>query len=339
LNERNAEVVRGNAQAARANELSAELVELKRKMSSEIILPTGTGNTQINEHGKTLFEYLLPRFAPKLVVGVVLAALGHFHRDKENETDILKEVSKWPFLRNLLKKHKEEVIEERDKQIYDHLTTNVFNPKKATLLRNTLGHSMRTSNYMQNTWKFNRMMDGTKERNRLAPDSKQWAPEPINMRNILETEATSVADLQFKSCNNGMGATVGGGKYSVDGIMLKIREDSKKSRNGGFVQACTKDDPGIMCLAGDGAQLSKKYSGVRVSLFAGSTNCLNQSSLEIYNLAIYKATEQAESYATLTSNLADVLPALKRIYRDGGLLRNADGSDSGVYVRCLPHAP
>ena len=239
-------------------------------------------------------------------------------------------------MRNLLKKHKEEMIEERDKQIYDHLTTNVFNPKKATLLRNTLGHSMRTSNYMQNTWKFNRMMDGTKVRNRLAPDSKQWAPEPINMRNILETEATSIADLQFKSCNNGIGATVGGGKYSVDGIMIKIREDSKKSRNGGFVQACMKDDPGI---TGDGAQLSKKYSGVRVSLFAGSTDCLNQSSLEIYNLAIYKVKEQAESYATLTSNLADVLPALKRIYRDGGLLRNADGSDSGVYVRCLPHAP
>ena len=136
-----------------------------------------------------------------------------------------------------------------------------------------------------------------------------------------------------------MGATVGGGKYSVDGIMLKIREDSKKSRNGGFIKACTKDDPGIMCLAGDGAQLSKKYLGVRVSLFAGSTDCLNQSSLEIYNLAIYKAKEQAESYATLTSNLAGVLPALKRIYRDGGLLRNADGSDSGVYVHCLPHAP
>jgi len=89
-----------------------------------------------------------------------------------------------------------------------------------------------------------------------------------------------------------MGATVGGGKYSVDGIMLKIREDSKKSRNGGFIKACTKDDPGIMCLAGDGAQLSKKYSGVRVSLFAGSTDYLNQSSLEIYNLAIYKVQGQ-----------------------------------------------
>jgi len=162
LNERNAEVLRGKAQAARANELSTELVELKRKMASEIILRTGTGNTQINEHGKTLFEYLLPWFAPKSVVGVVMAALGHFHRDKENETDILKEVRKWPFLRNLLNKYKEEVIEERDKQIYDHLTTNVFNPRKATLLRNTPGHSMRTSNYMQNTWKFNRMVDCTK---------------------------------------------------------------------------------------------------------------------------------------------------------------------------------
>jgi len=62
LNERNAEVVRGNVQAARANELSAELVALQRKMASEIILCTGTGNTQIKEHGKTLFEYLLPRF-------------------------------------------------------------------------------------------------------------------------------------------------------------------------------------------------------------------------------------------------------------------------------------
>jgi len=147
LNKRNAEVVRGNAQAARANELAAELAALQRKMASEVILRTGTGNIQINEHGKTLLKYLLPQFAPKSVVGVVLvlAVLGHFHRDKENQTDIPKEASKWPFLRNMLKKYKEGVIEERDKQIYDHLTTNVYNKKKGMLLRNTLSLRLLTA--------------------------------------------------------------------------------------------------------------------------------------------------------------------------------------------------
>ena len=40
----------------------------------------------------------------------------------------------------------------------------------------------------------------------------------------------------------------------------------------------------------------EKYSGVRVSLFAGSAYLLNQSALDIYNRALYKAKEQAESY-------------------------------------------
>ena len=45
----------------------------------------------------------------------------------------------------------------------------------------------------------------------------------------------------------------------------------------------TKEDPHIVNVTGDGAGLSAAWSGVRVSSFPGTTELLNQSSLDLSN--------------------------------------------------------
>jgi hypothetical protein len=72
-----------------------------------------------------------------------------------------------------------------------------------------------------------------------------------------------------------------------------------------------------MCITGDGAGVSAKDSGVRVGHFPGTTNLLNQSSLDVVTWVFYRESCKAEDYTVLDGRLTGVLPDLCRLYNDG----------------------
>ena len=79
--------------------------------------------------------------------------------------------------------------------------------------------------------------------------------------------------------------------------------------------------------------LSDAFSGVRLVVFPGSTEGLNQSSLDVTNLLFYKESKKAEDYLILAARLAPLLPDFRRLYRDPELI--VDGTRTGIYVRLV----
>ena len=90
----------------------------------------------------------------------------------------------------------------------------------------------------------------------------------------------------------------------------------------------------MMCMTGDGAGLTDAKSGVRVGHFPGTTNFLNQSSLDVTTWLFYKESSKAEDYTVLAGRLVNVLPDVRRIYETGELL-TADGEPSGIFVKLV----
>ena len=78
------------------------------------------------------------------------------------------------------------------------------------------------------------------------------------------------------------------------------------SRAQGMATRGSKTDPHLMCITGDGAGVSAKDSGVRVGHFPGSTNLLNQSSLDVVTWLFYRESCLAEDYTVLAGRLAVV---------------------------------
>ena len=91
-----------------------------------------------------------------------------------------------------------------------------------------------------------------------------------------------------------------------------------------------------MCITGDGAGISAKDSGVRVGHFPGSTNLLNQSSLDVVTWLFYRESCLAEDYTVLAGRLSAVLPDLCRLFNHGeaGELL-LDGEPSGVFIKLV----
>ena len=97
--------------------------------------------------------------------------------------------------------------------------------------------------------------------------------------------------------------------------------------------AGTKKHPHLICMSGDGAGLTARDSGVRVGHFCGSTNLLNQSSLDFVNWLFYKEACKAEDYTVLAGRLANLKDDICRIYSTGEL--QPDGEPTGVYVKLV----
>ena len=75
----------------------------------------------------------------------------------------------------------------------------------------------------------------------------------------------------------------------------------------------------MICVTGDGAGLSARDSGVRVGHFCGSTNMLAQSSSDFVNWLFYKEACKAEDYTILAGRLQNILPDMRRLYKNGNL--------------------
>ena len=106
------------------------------------------------------------------------------------------------------------------------------------------------------------------------------------------------------------------------------------TRAQGMATLGTEGDPHLMCITGDGAGVSAKDSGVRVGHFPGSTNLLNQSSLDMVTWLFYRESCKAEDYTVLAGRLSGVLPDMCRLFNHGeaGELL-LDGVSTGVFVK------
>lgn len=87
-------------------------------------------------------------------------------------------------------------------------------------------------------------------------------------------------------------------------------------------------------MSGDGAGLTQGKSGVRVGHFCGSTNLLNQSSLDFKNWVFYKEKCKAEDYTVLAGRLSNVFPDLRRLYETGELC-DEEGQLTGVHIKLV----
>ena len=217
------------------------------------------------------------------------------------------------------KETREAIFAVRDKQIFDHLRNKVYTPEHFALLRLVIMISKRECQMIAQSLKHVHLADGKRQRQKLAPDSKQYAPPIFALEDIMAEEAKSLEKTQVTLHEHGdrRGADVSGAPYSLDRHLQNLRDAASgpNSRSGGFASAGTDADPDILCCSGDGAATSAKFSGVRVGFFWGSTEFLSQSSLDFADVLVYLEESHAEDYLVLKARLAPLLPQLRRLYR------------------------
>lgn len=234
------------------------------------------------------------------------------------------------------KEAKRKIVDARDAEIYEHLSETVLAPRKSELSRLLLRVSWRKAGWLNSLFKWdwsNVDDDGVryKTRQMLAPDSKQPMPNIFNLKEMRKWEATK---LSGAAGNTQQADLRGAEAKSVDWCILAALEAARGSSMGHMATAGTEADPHWIMVTGDGAGLTEDDTGVRVGIFCGSVEKLNQSTHAVWNLVFYKASEHAESYETLSARCANVRPALCRIYSTGEVQKE-DGTPSGVFVRFM----
>ena len=247
---------------------------------------------------------------PKLVMRAIKAVA------KEREVPLL------AVLETLIKQKEWKLIRAaihiaRDKEIFEHLREHVYTKEHFALLRLVVGLSKRSCALMHQSFKHRRLADGSKTRQRLAPDSKQWAPALFSIEDIaaVEDAAEKRTGVTLREHADHRGADVSGARYSLDRHIQSQLDAQAGSRTGGIATAGTESEPDLLCMTGDGAAVSGRFSGVSFGSFVGSTEFLNQSSSNFSNWLFYLETTKAEDYLTLKARLAWILPDLRRIYR------------------------
>ena len=194
--------------------------------------------------------------------------------------------------------------------------------------------SKRICGLIEKSIKWVHTEDGKKERQKLREGSKQNAPTIFGLAgiNAADARAEEESGLKLKDHGDRAGADICGKENALDHAMLQSID--RTSRSGGMATKGSKEDPHVMCMTGDGAGLTDAKSGVRVGHFPGTTNFLNQSSLDVTTWLFYKESSKAEDYTVLAGRLVNVLPDVRRIYETGELL-TADGEPSGIFVKLV----
>ena len=227
-----------------------------------------------------------------------------------------------------------EMIHAHELAIRKHLSDTVYTSDHFSLLRLVGGISKRVCGLIEQSIKWAHSSDGSKKRQTIHPDSDVPAPTLFGLKEINESEARAEKEsgLTMQDHTDRKGADICGKPHALDRAM----RDSLAwtSRSGGMATKGSKDDPHLMCITGDGAGLTAGKSGVRVGHFPGSTNYLNQSSLDFTNWVFYKESCKAEDYTVLAGRLANVLPDLRRIYETGELVTDL-GTPSGIFVKLV----
>ena len=211
------------------------------------------------------------------------------------------------------------LLHEHEEQISKHLTEKVFTGEHFALLRLVGGMSKRLCGLIEQSLKYVHRSDGTRSKQRLHPASTCTTSVPaiFSLRAIIfaEREAEIASNLELRQHEDKRGADICSKAYALDQAMLQSIGNT--SRAGGMATEGTKTDPHLVCISGDGAGLTAANTGVRVGHFVGSTNLLNQSSLDVVTWLFYKAQTKAEDYTILNARLIAVLPDLQRLFNGG----------------------
>ena len=198
-----------------------------------------------------------------------------------------------------LKSAREVLLHDHELKIADHLALEVLTSDHFSLLRLVGGMSKRLCGLIEQAIKWVHHTDGSKTRQVLRPGSTVGMPPIFGLRGINAAEATAESEsgVALNDHIDRCGADICGKAHAIDRAM----RDSIRwtSRSGGMATKGSLAEPHLMCITGDGAGLTAAKSGVRVGHFPGSTNLLNQSSLDCANWLFYKENSKAEDYTVI----------------------------------------
>ena len=200
----------------------------------------------------------------------------------------------------------------RDLAIKKHLKETVFTPEAFSLLRLITKLSKRECGLIQQSFKYQRAEGGKSQRFKLAPDSEIYAPEIFSLPEIVkyEREALESTRVEIQGHADKRGADVAGKPYALDRLIMS-QLDNDCARWEGMATKGTEDDPHVWLITGDGAGLSRAESGIRVGMFPGSTEMLNQSSMDVTTVLFYKARKSIRLWHTHTAlSISDLLNRL-----------------------------
>ena len=220
----------------------------------------------------------------------------------------------------------------RDEECRMWLEGHSFRIEKQSLVKNAHRLSGRKAGWMNSLFKFDHSQrdeqgHSLRVRETMCEGSSVRAPELFNPRKVRELEA---AELRCGECD-AEGNDLGVNAISADGKAAYIRnveqalwdvlDGAADGHCGGMASKGVPGDEHWLILTMDGANVSRTHSGVRVSVFPGSVELMNQSKGVIRNLSTHKATSRAESYSTLDTRCAAIRKDLGKIYRRGFITR------------------
>ena len=261
--------------------------------------------SKLTKHAKK-FANSLTAYAPEDRAKVMVAALKV--ASKGTGRDLREDI----LLTKGAAKMRKALYKARDLAIQKHLKETVFTPEAFSLLRLITKLSKRECGLIQQSFKYQRAEGGKSQRFKLAPDSEIYAPEIFSLPEIVkyEREALESTRVEIQGHADKRGADVAGKPYALDRlIMSQLQNDA--ARWEGMATKGTKDDPHVWLITGDGAGLSKAESGIRVGVFPGSTEMLNQSSMDVTTVLFYKARKSIRLWHTHTAlSISDLLNRL-----------------------------
>eukprot|EP00967_Tisochrysis_lutea_P072466 scaffold96599_cov31-Tisochrysis_lutea.AAC.1 len=169
-------------------------------------------------------------------------------------------------------------------------------------------------------------------------DSRVHLPPIFDARAIKEAQAAAAArsGLEVQSVSGEVGGAVGAvlsGPFALDTtINILLERQRTCGRSGGMSTAGTQEDPHVIVVTDDGCSLSRRESAVRLAVFPATTEFLAQSAGDVSNLACWRASKLAESWATVKVQCLELRPAFCRLYRNGQLMPGGQACNPPVYV-------
>lgn len=257
-------------QEKRANALAREVQEYKKKEEE-----AGEARTTACSATKSIAKIIsrsswskwtrrlarsLKRFDPQ---DRVRLTLGMLRIASEGGVDLRSELYKHELFAQCVK----EIRDERDVTISKHLREVVYPPEVWATLRLVCQLSKRECSMIDLATKYRRLLDGSRVRQKLAPDSKQSAPQIFSLADIAseELKAATATCVAFQEHADRRGADVAGAPFSVDQALFNALKATDNSRTGGMATEGTPESPHLILLTGDGARLSQAESGVRLA--------------------------------------------------------------------------
>lgn len=273
-----------NSADRRVRQLEAEVKELRPPstdgLSSVIPKIKDTTSTTFYDHVNFGFEWLR-RFHIEDIVPITVAALKKVGRKMEKDLCFSLITCKG------MHSAREQLLRGHELKIAQHLREKVYTAEHFSVLRLVGNMSGRICSLIEQSIKYEHLPDGSKRRQMMMPASNVPAPSIFSLSEIraAEKQAEQASGLLLRDHDDRNGADICSRMFALDRVIATSMQHT--SRSGGMSTAGSVEDPHLICVSGDGAGLKQGKSGVRVGHFCGSTNLLNQSSLDFKNWVFY----------------------------------------------------